>query len=224
MAIRYHTIIEQSHVDGPGGPRTVLVMQGCSIECKGCQNKALWPSEGGHEMGPIALAEDLLSRGSKNITITGGEPTDQGQALWHLMVGIRFKSHDAHVIIYTGREFEWFFQDLEGNEDKQAATAALLMADTVVDGPFVAEQDDDRLQWRGSRNQRPIDIRASEKAARDQGKGAAYLPRYIKLEDWDTPTLILTSDGDIIGAKGLIEELTTTTQEATDETRRCGQL
>jgi len=225
MAIRYHTIIEESFVDGPGGPRVVLVTQGCSIQCPGCQNKELWPAYGeGSFMSPMPMAMSLLQR-SNRITITGGEPTDQPQELWNLMVAIRSfqdSREPAHIIIYTGRKIEDFFmEDIEAT-GQNFALAALLMADMVVDGPFIAEQDDDRLQWRGSRNQRPIDIRASITAARANSHGARHLPRYLVLEDWDTPTLMLTDEG-IIGAKGLIEELTDT-QEEPSATRRCGQI
>jgi len=225
MAIRYNTIIENSFVDGPGGPRVVLVTQGCSIRCEGCQNKELWPAYGeGNPMAPMPMASHLLQR-SNRITVTGGEPTDQPQELWNLMVAIRSfqdSRKPAHVIIYTGRRFEDFFtEDIEAT-DQNFALAALLMADTVVDGPFIAEQDDDRLQWRGSRNQRSIDIGASVTAARANGQGAGHLPRYLVLEDWDTPTLMITDEG-IVGAAGLIRELTETQEEAS-ATRRCGEF
>lgn len=220
MAIRYHTIIEESHVDGPGGPRVALVTQGCTIRCPGCQNKELWDwTYGtGKLMAPMAMAAKLLNK-SKLITITGGEPTDQPRELWNLMVAIRTSRMKAHVIIYTGHVFEHFFDDL-WEEDNRFALAALLMADVVVDGPYRKVQDDDRLQWRGSHNQRPINIEATARATRDDGHGAAHMPYHLQLEDWDTPTLMITDEG-IVGAAGLIKELTNT-QEIIDDTRRCG--
>lgn len=225
MAIRYHTIIKNSHVDGPGGSRMVLVTQGCTIRCPGCQNEALWQAEGqGHLMAPMTMAAKLLAK-SDRITITGGEPTDQPRELWNLMVAIRTGNltpyRIAHVIIYTGHVFEDLFENLD-QEDNRFALAALLMADIVVDGPYRKAQDDNRLQWRGSHNQRAINIRATAQETSKAGHGAAYMPYHLQLEDWDIPTLSITQDG-IVGAEGLIKELTTT-QENTDGTRRCGAI
>lgn len=233
MAMRYNRIIENSFVDGPGGPRVVLVMQGCSIRCPGCQNKELWPSGKGQLMAAIPMALRLLEKGNR-ITITGGEPTDQAKELWRLMVAIRsfqIIGEPVHIIVYTGHRFEEMFENLDSGDeifadggDKRFALAALLMADVVVDGPFEQDKDHDYLQWRGSENQRPINIAASTKAARafGLGKGATQVPKHLHIENWDVPTLMLTDEG-IIGAKGLIEELTNT-QEETSAIRRCGQI
>lgn len=244
--MRYAQIREGSHVDGPNGPRTVLFAQGCSIRCKGCQNAHLWDASKGKVMSEQSLAHYLVSRGNP-VTITGGEPTDQAEELYRLMVAIRTGDRpDTHVIIYTGHTIETLAERCKTSSmnalkgrwtasrqvnsirarawaraawaHSNHALAALMMANTVVDGPFVAAKDHDRLQWRGSENQRPIDVRQTMLALRREKATLAQIGEHLVVEDWDTQTLQLTEDG-VIGTEGLIKELY---QEGSD-VRRCGE-
>ncbi len=200
MRVRY--IKHNSYVDGPGGPRTVLFMQGCSIRCPGCQNQHMWPAEGGTYWRPKQLAALLLQLGDP-ITISGGEPFDQPGALLHLLHDIRERDLEVHIIVYTGRRWE----DLV-TITTLAIRHCLKYIDVVVDGPYIAELDDDYLQWRGSRNQRPIDVAASL---------AAGYP--IEL-DWDTQVVTITEHGNVLLTKGLAQELCPEAQD----TPRCGEL
>jgi anaerobic ribonucleoside-triphosphate reductase activating protein len=209
--IQYHSIISDSMTDGPHGPRTVLFMQGCSIRCKGCQNRSLW-TPGGTKVAPLTLARRLVTP-DQPITITGGEPTDQPLAFSSLMVAIRWFDIHRHVIVYTGRTIE----DLLANH--RQAMVGLLLAHVVVDGPFIQDQDDDHLQWRGSRNQRPIDMTASLQALREAGLPLDDLPDHLHLADWDQPHLMFTPQG-TLGAAGLIDELAPA--GGTPYERRCG--
>jgi anaerobic ribonucleoside-triphosphate reductase activating protein len=225
QGLRYAEIIEGSFTDGPGGPRTVLFMQGCSIRCPGCQNPDLWSARGGTIEAPAAIAHRLMTS-SDQITISGGEPTDQPTALLALLIEIRrLEDPDvpAHVIIYTGRKLE----ELIGSQHT-IALGALFMADVVVDGPFDPSLDDDHVQWRGSRNQRAIDVTATLQRMLAQGSGVHNAPGGIGLYlvelDWDTPIIMFAPDGSAIGAAGLIEELTQEEEDASPRTvRRCGQ-
>ena len=95
-SIRYNN----SHVDGPG-IRTVLFMQGCNIHCKGCQNKSTWDINKGVERDVDALAEELNNKVfNKKITISGGEPLVQKEALLELI--IKLNDYGFDIALYTG--------------------------------------------------------------------------------------------------------------------------
>jgi len=209
--IYYQTVLTRSRTDGPRGSRTVLFMQGCSIRCPGCQNPSLWP-RGGTPIAPTALA-DMLTRIDQPITISGGEPTDQPLALAALMIAIRWNDIHRDVIVYTGRTIE----DLVQNH--RQALVGLALATTVVDGPYQADQDNDHLQWRGSANQRPIDMAASIARLRQHEERIDALPKYLVTENWDQPHLMFTPEG-ALGAAGLIDRID---PHGTDHSHRCGQ-
>jgi anaerobic ribonucleoside-triphosphate reductase activating protein len=187
--IRIHHIEACSYVDGPG-PRAVAFVQGCSIHCPGCQNSALWRFYGGHERNASDLAQTLalLANSHHQVTISGGEPWDQPATLFELILRLRFHGI-KHLIVYTGYTFEQLFDP--SHPAHTYFIAALPMIDVLVDGPFVASQDDDFVSWRGSRNQRPIDVAATLK----RGQGMVIL-------DWDNE-LTVTSTGDLIAPTGL---------------------
>jgi anaerobic ribonucleoside-triphosphate reductase activating protein len=207
MQMRIASIVQNSVVDGEG-TRTVLYMQGCSIGCKGCQNFAIWNKMGGTQWEVEDLAKHLvsLSEDHHNYTIQGGEPTDQPDALCELLCWIKQFDPEAHITLYTGRLWE----DLKASHATGSLlfNSILLWVDVLVDGPFIFQQDDPFIMWRGSRNQRPIDVKAS----RDTGE--------LVLLDWDAPQLIITEDGFIklpVGLAPVFEEL-----GQAENSRRCG--
>ena len=200
----YHKIVRDSLTDGPG-PRTVLFMQGCTVRCPGCQNRHLWERTGATIESPHGVAQRLLETG-QDITISGGEPTDQGFALFALVGELIRSPRKMHITIYTGRTLEALLADRSMNA--RWALAALLLADVIVDGQFEPGRDDDWLQWRGSRNQRPIDVKESLWAMFRDGGRLENLSAYIVLDPrWDRLTLAITATG-MLGPKGLIEQLT----------------
>jgi len=99
--MRINSIIyNNSHVDGPG-IRTVLFMQGCNLRCKGCQNKSTWDISKGIEVGIDELVEELNRNiFNKKITISGGEPLFQKEALVELVTKLNKKGFD--IALYTG--------------------------------------------------------------------------------------------------------------------------
>ncbi len=196
----YSHTIRDSYVDGPGGPRTVLFMQGCDRHCPGCQNKHLWPFNVGKRKRVHQLAHSLLVTGQP-ITISGGEPFAQPGELSLLLQTIRILA-DRHIIVYSGHTWE----ELMASRNN-ATRAVVANCDILVDGPYICGQDHDYLQWRGSSNQRPICVPETLASGR------------LVVADWDTPTLAITNDGCLIGAAGLIDEL----GDGGRETRRCGQ-
>jgi len=210
--IRFHSIISPSYVDGPGR-RATLFLQGCSIRCPGCQNPHLWPATDGHGhlASPQALADILIETGLP-ITISGGEPFDQAADLYNLLYHIKTADPNRHVIVYSGHTFEALLAT-----HRFEILAALALADILVDGPYIQDQDDPLMQYRGSRNQRVIDLPAT--CAR---------PIYDVLTtsgpvllDWDTPELILTTDGDLLASSPIAADFAALGHNTF--TRRCGE-
>jgi anaerobic ribonucleoside-triphosphate reductase activating protein len=212
--IRFASITPESYVDGPG-KRAVLHLQGCSIRCPGCQNKHLWPSgEGCGELASgLALARTLVETGLP-ITITGGEPFDQAGELSALLATIRAMAPDRHIIVYTGYRFEEL-----ANSHRYAILSALANIDILVDGPYIKQLDDPEMQYRGSRNQRVISM--VETFRLSAGEVLTRGPVDIS-DEWDIPELILTEDGDLLGATPIVGEFSSV--GATTSTRRCGEV
>lgn len=143
--------VQDSIVDGPGFRFTVFT-QGCSHHCPGCHNPQTHDTSGGTEH----TVEELLERMRSNpltdgLTLSGGEPFEQPEDCLLLAQG----AHESglNVWSYTGYLFE-FLRD-QGTE---AQKALLRELDVLVDGPFLLEQRTLYLPWRGSRNQRVIDV------------------------------------------------------------------
>lgn len=201
MAIlRYAQIVSPVFTDGPGR-RASIYFQGCSIRCSGCQSPHLWEASGGVEADVAQVARMLMATGLP-VSILGGEPFDQPAALSRLVDVLKVVGR--HVIVYSGYTYEQLRERARCNWDIQMV---LDLADVLVDGPFLWQEDDSFVQYRGSRNQRPIDLMAT----RESGK--------LVLLDWDTPELVISETGDILGAEGLIALIS----NAGQRTRRCGQ-
>ena len=138
----------QSEVDGPG-LRAVIHFAGCSIGCPGCFNAhaqdgdatGVWQTE------PQWVARQLLAV-SPSVTISGGEPTDQEEALVQLLGALREQGCDD-IVLFTGRTIE----ELRRREAWQVVEGSLLV-DVVVDGPFVKDRIEKSAVLRGSDNQR----------------------------------------------------------------------
>jgi len=103
--LNIHSIVRESLANGPGN-RTVIWVQGCSLGCEGCFNPQTHPFHQGTWVNPLKLAKQICSRENliEGITITGGEPLFQVEALEYLLVSIRNQS-SLSVIMLTG--FEW---------------------------------------------------------------------------------------------------------------------
>lgn len=152
MILRVCDIIEDSIVDGPG-LRLAVFVQGCNLHCPGCHNPQTWPIHGGYEMSvdeiiDMAVENKLL----QGITITGGEPFDQATACAVLAEAAH--ENDLDVWVYTGYTLEKLL--MYGHSGQMAL---LREADVLVDGPFDAHKKSHDLKWRGSSNQRVIDIK-----------------------------------------------------------------
>lgn len=149
--------IEESIVDGPG-IRFVIFVQGCPHACPGCHNPQTHDFSNGYEQSIFSLIPKIMENPLiSGVTLSGGEPFCQAAALVPLARTLRQKG--KHVMAYSG--YTWK-QLLELPDP--AVRALLEQCDVLVDGPFLEEQRDLTLRFRGSRNQRLIDVPASLRA------------------------------------------------------------
>ena len=161
MEIRIAGTVDDSIVDGPGFRFTVFT-QGCRHHCPGCHNPETHDFAGGRK----ARCEDLLEQMADNclldgLTLSGGDPFEQCVPCAFLARGAR--DLGLNVWAYSGYTFEQIMLD-----PKRAGL--LRECDVLVDGPFLLAQRTLELRFRGSRNQRLIDVPASLAA----GKAVAF--------------------------------------------------
>lgn len=146
--MRVLSVIDESVVDGPG-VRSVIFMAGCPHRCPGCHNPESWNPRGGEEVAINDLLTRVERSGWDGVTISGGEPFLQPEALARLVDGC--KALQKNVWVYTGYTFE----QLQGMDDEYV-TSVLDRADVLVDGRFEQPLMDRSLRFRGSSNQRII--------------------------------------------------------------------
>jgi len=154
MEFRVAGIVKESVVDGPGF-RYVIFAQGCTHCCKGCHNPDTHALDGGYVVDADALIEDIRqSKYIDGVTFSGGEPFLQTDAF--LYVAEKLKEADTNIVCYTGFTIE------ELMESKDESRIKLLeLVDMLIDGPYVEELKDLSLTYRGSGNQRIIDVKRS---------------------------------------------------------------
>ena len=144
-------IMEDSIVDGPG-LRTAIFAQGCPRRCEGCHN----PQSHAFGTGTDWTVDDLFAHIRKNpivrgVTFSGGEPFSQAAPFAEL--GRRLKQSGYEVAAYTGYTFEALLE--EGTPEQKALLETL---DILIDGEFVLAQRNLDLRFRGSENQRILDV------------------------------------------------------------------
>lgn len=155
MKIQLAGIARESIVDGPG-LRYAVFVQGCPHRCPGCHNPDTHDFAGGTSYEAEQLIEDINKQKLiSGVTFSGGEPFCQPEALCAVWEGV---SENRDLIIYTGYTFEELLQENDPKRMKLLGYAKYL-----IDGLFVLAQRDLTLNFRGSKNQRVIDVRASLK-------------------------------------------------------------
>ena len=154
--MRIAGFVEESIVDGPGF-RIVIFFQGCAHHCFGCHNPETWDFEGGKEVS-FDLIKKIIDDNpyADGITLSGGDPLYQIDASTEIAEYAKRKGLD--VILYTGFLFE---EVLEMTKANQRLKDLLNNVDTLIDGPFILEQRHLSLKFRGSSNQRIIDVKKS---------------------------------------------------------------
>jgi anaerobic ribonucleoside-triphosphate reductase activating protein len=143
-------IAGDSIVDGPG-IRTTFFCQGCPHRCPGCHNPETWAFGCGQEMTEEAALEVVQSNPlCRGVTFSGGEPFAQAAAFARL--GRLLKAQGYEVASYSGYTFE---ELLGGTQDQRDLLETL---DVLIDGPFLQDQRSLELNFRGSRNQRVLNV------------------------------------------------------------------
>ena len=154
-------IIEDTMVDGPGF-RTSIYCAGCRHQCPGCHNPQSWDFDGGRAMSTEDIMRIIEADPYANVTFSGGDPMYQPEGFTELACAIRERTNKT-IWCYTGFTFE----TLMSNPRQRRLLEQL---DVLVDGPFVKALRDESLCFRGSRNQRILDVPASLAA----GKAVPY--------------------------------------------------
>lgn len=159
MQLKLAGLVKNSVVDGPG-LRTVVFTQGCPHSCPGCHNPQTQSKDGGEWVDVRELAAEICrEKGLRGVTFSGGEPFAQPRAMAALAALLR--KNGLQIIIYSGYTYE----ELKERAKSDLAVAALLAAgDVLIDGPFVLAERDLSLLYRGSRNQRILDLPATIKS------------------------------------------------------------
>ena len=145
--------VSESIVDGPG-VRYVIFTQGCPHRCHGCHNPHTQPFEGGKTIKIKQLYDEIKSNPLiEGVTLSGGEPFCQCAPL--SVLAKRLNAEGVSVMAYSGYTFE---QLCEKAENDKATRNLLAYTNILVDGPFILEKRDLMLKYRGSSNQRMLDI------------------------------------------------------------------
>ena len=151
-------IVEDSIVDGPG-IRVTFFCQGCPHHCPGCHNPETWDFSGGTPMEEEQLVRIVRANPlCRGVTFSGGEPFAQASAFARL--GRLLKAQGYELASYSGYTFEELF--LGTPEQREL----LETIDVLIDGPFLQAQKSLELAFRGSRNQRILDVPGSLEAGK----------------------------------------------------------
>lgn len=157
--MRYHDITKDDMKNGDG-LRVVLWVSGCGHRCPGCQNPITWDPADGlifDEAAKWEIEEQLKNSYISGITFSGGDPLfpDNLQEVTAYIKVLKDRFPDKTVWLYTGEIWE----DIQNLE-------VLSYIDVLVDGRFEQDKRDNLLHWRGSANQRVIDVRKSLSSGR----------------------------------------------------------
>lgn len=159
--LRILSIIEDTMVDGPGF-RTSIYCAGCSHNCPGCHNRQSWDFDQGQLMTTDEIMDVILADPFANVTFSGGDPMFQAEGFTELAHAIHKRSNKT-IWCFTGFTFEALLA-------KPEQRRLLEQIDVLVDGPYIERLKDADLLYRGSSNQRLIDVKESLK----QGKVVLY--------------------------------------------------
>ncbi len=149
--MRVLKIVHDTIVDGPGW-RTSVYLAGCRHQCPGCHNPTSWDFNSGQDIRVPTLISQILEAGN-NLTLTGGDPMYQPVSVALLCSRLKDLS-PINIWLYTGFTYEECLSN-------PLRLTALGFTDVLVDGPFIESLKSDTLMFRGSSNQRLIDVKKS---------------------------------------------------------------
>lgn len=165
--MRILKIVPDTVVDGPG-LRTSIYFAGCKVHCEGCHNPESWDLNGGEERFPLEVLRIIEEYGNKRVTLSGGNPLDQ-EHLFHVQVLCEtLKKEGYDIWLYSGYTWEHLISRVQNFMWNSKSRYLELMKildniDVIVDGPFIKDLRDASLLYRGSSNQRIIDVQKSLK-------------------------------------------------------------
>ena len=150
--MRYHNITKDDMLNGDG-LRVVLWVAGCTHGCKGCHNPITWDIQGGIEFDEAARQEintEMEKDYVSGLTFSGGDPLhpENRKEITALARELKQRYPDKTLWMYTG--FSW---------DEVDDLQVMQYIDVLVDGEFIMALKDDQLHWKGSSNQRVIDVK-----------------------------------------------------------------
>ncbi len=156
--MRYNKIRKMDIANGPG-VRVSIFMQGCRFHCKECFNKETWDFNGGKEFTQDTIDEVINLCGKnyiKGLSILGGEPMNPENIKGTEMLAKAFKEKypDKNVWVWSGYKYEDYLSKQE----------AMKYIDVLVDGQFINDLHSPKLDWKGSENQRVINVQESLKS------------------------------------------------------------
>lgn len=150
-------IVEDTVVDGPG-LRLAVYAAGCRHHCPGCHNPQSWDKSNGHQTSVEALAGKILAEPFANVTFSGGDPLEQVEGFTLLAQRVKAQSRKT-IWCYTGYRYDEVYES-------SRLSQILPYIDVLVDGPFCQSFYDESLLFRGSSNQRLVDVKTSLKTGR----------------------------------------------------------
>ena len=153
--LRLSGVVKESIVDG-AGLRLVVFSQGCPHHCPECHNPHTHDFDKGTDTDIQKIVDEVLKNPMlRGVTFSGGEPFCQADGFAELAKRLKSENRKLDIMVYSG----WTYEQLIEKAKKEPAVEKLLsLCDTMVDGPFVVAQKDLTLRYRGSKNQRYIDL------------------------------------------------------------------
>lgn len=184
------SVIKKTDVANGMGIRVSIFVCGCRHTCKGCFNKEIWDFSNGEEFDDNII-EEILEATSKEyisgITLIGGEPLDpiNQEGVYRIISLVRKKYPNKNIWCYTGFTYEYLFDIMLPHYPY--LEKILNEVDVLVDGRFEIELLDLKLRFRGSKNQRVIDMKKSKKMGKiiwyldfEEGESKYYIPKNMK--------------------------------------------
>lgn len=175
MKIRLASFIHDSIVDGEG-IRSVVFTQGCPHNCPGCHNQKSIPFDGGDLIEVEEVIDAILQANLKKVTFSGGEPFVQAEQLY--TIAKELKKQGYSIWSYTGFKMEVLFRHQDPYVMK-----LLGLIDILIDGRFYLKKKDLSILFRGSTNQRILDVPESLKQMKPVISSVYVDAKPIKNED-----------------------------------------
>jgi len=168
--MNYHTFKENDMLNGDG-LRSVLWVSGCEAHCKNCFNPETWDFSSGEQFTADVMEQFIESARPdwiSGITIVGGEPLHDNNIheVKNIITEFKKRFPNKTVWLYTGYSWDEINKKSKTNEDAARKMTVHSLVDILVDGRYIDELKDESAKWKGSTNQRVIDVKESVKTGK----------------------------------------------------------